>query len=64
MDRSSLDIAVPDGVTALVQLPGSQEQELGSGQHHRLLNFSVTGYVRPMHSSCLLAESQSETFQG
>jgi alpha-L-rhamnosidase len=30
-----LDIAVPDGVTALVQLPGRPPQELGSG-HHRL----------------------------
>ena len=29
-----LDIAVPEGVTALVQLPGTQEQEFGSGQHH------------------------------
>jgi alpha-L-rhamnosidase len=29
-----LDVAVPDGVTALVRLPGSQDQELGSGQHH------------------------------
>ena len=28
-----LDIAVPDGVTAVVQLPGTQEQELSSGQH-------------------------------
>ncbi len=28
-----LDIAVPEGVTALVQLPGMQEQELGGGQH-------------------------------
>jgi alpha-L-rhamnosidase len=28
-----LDIAVPEGVTALVQLPGTQEQELSSGQH-------------------------------
>ncbi|HEY6811374.1 MAG TPA: family 78 glycoside hydrolase catalytic domain [Propionibacteriaceae bacterium] len=30
-----LDVAVPDGVTALVQLPGRPPQELGSG-HHRL----------------------------
>ena len=29
-----LDVAVPDGVTALVQLPGTEAQELGSGQHH------------------------------
>jgi alpha-L-rhamnosidase len=29
-----LDIAVPEGVTALVQLPGSDTAELGSGQHH------------------------------
>ena len=29
-----VDLAVPEGVTALVRLPGSQEQELGSGQHH------------------------------
>ena len=28
-----LDLAIPEGVTALVRLPGSQEQELGSGQH-------------------------------
>ena len=28
-----LDLAVPEGVTALVRLPGTQEQELGSGQH-------------------------------
>jgi alpha-L-rhamnosidase len=32
----AIDLAldVPEGVTALVQLPGSQEQELGSGRHH------------------------------
>jgi alpha-L-rhamnosidase len=35
-----LDVDVPEGVTALVQLPGSQEQELGSGQH-RLSSTSV-----------------------
>ena len=29
-----LDVAVPDGVTALVQLPGTPAQELGRGQHH------------------------------
>ena len=29
-----LDITVPDGVAALVQLPGTEGQELGSGQHH------------------------------
>jgi alpha-L-rhamnosidase len=29
-----LDAAVPEGVTALVQLPGTPAQELGSGQHH------------------------------
>jgi hypothetical protein len=29
-----LDIAVPEGVTALVQLPGSDKAELGSGQHY------------------------------
>ena len=29
-----LDVAVPDGVAALVQLPGTDGQELGSGQHH------------------------------
>jgi alpha-L-rhamnosidase len=29
-----LDVAVPEGVTALVQLPGTPAQELGSGQHH------------------------------
>ncbi len=28
-----LDIAVPDGVTALVQLPNTPAQEFGSGQH-------------------------------
>jgi len=29
-----LDVAVPDGVAALVQLPGAPAQELGRGQHH------------------------------
>jgi alpha-L-rhamnosidase len=29
-----LDIAIPHGVTALLQLPGSQGHELGSGVHH------------------------------
>jgi alpha-L-rhamnosidase len=29
-----LDVAIPDGVAALVQLPGTHVQELGSGQHH------------------------------
>jgi alpha-L-rhamnosidase len=29
-----LDVAIPDGVAALVQLPGTHAQELGSGQHH------------------------------
>jgi alpha-L-rhamnosidase len=28
-----LDIAVPEGVTAVVQLPGKPDQELPSGQH-------------------------------
>jgi len=38
-----LDVAVPDGVTALVRLPGLQEQELGSGQHHLSSAFDTTG---------------------
>jgi alpha-L-rhamnosidase len=29
-----LDIVVPDGVAAMVQLPGSDMQEVGSGRHH------------------------------
>jgi alpha-L-rhamnosidase len=29
-----LDIAIPEGVTALVQLPGTAEHEFQSGQHH------------------------------
>jgi alpha-L-rhamnosidase len=29
-----LDVEIPEGVTAVAQLPGSQEQELGSGRHH------------------------------
>ena len=29
-----LDITVPEGVTALLRLPGTQEQEFGSGQHN------------------------------
>ena len=29
-----LDITVPEGVTALLRLPGTQEQEFGSGQHY------------------------------
>ena len=29
-----LDITVPDGVVAVVQFPGTEGQELGSGQHH------------------------------
>ena len=28
-----LEVAIPEGVTALVQLPNTQEQELGSGRH-------------------------------
>jgi alpha-L-rhamnosidase len=28
-----LDVTIPDGVKAVVQLPGSEEQELGSGRH-------------------------------
>jgi alpha-L-rhamnosidase len=28
-----LDIAIPDGATAVVELPGAKAQELGSGQH-------------------------------
>ena len=28
-----LDVTVPEGVTALVQLPGAQDREVGSGQH-------------------------------
>jgi len=28
-----LDIAIPDGATAVVELPGAEAQELGSGQH-------------------------------
>ena len=37
-----LDVAVPDGVTALVQLPGTPAQELGSGQHHVSSSTSAT----------------------
>jgi alpha-L-rhamnosidase len=29
-----LDIGIPDGVSAVVQLPGSAKQELGGGRHH------------------------------
>jgi alpha-L-rhamnosidase len=29
-----LDVDLPEGVSALVRLPGSQAQELGSGRHH------------------------------
>jgi alpha-L-rhamnosidase len=29
-----LDVAIPDGVAALVQLSGTHVQQLGSGQHH------------------------------
>jgi alpha-L-rhamnosidase len=29
----NLDCSIPEGVTALVQLPGTQEQEFGSGRH-------------------------------
>jgi alpha-L-rhamnosidase len=28
-----LAIAIPDGATAVVELPGAEAQELGSGQH-------------------------------
>ena len=38
-----LDVAVPDGVTALVQLPGTPAQELGSGQHHVSSSAGPTG---------------------
>jgi alpha-L-rhamnosidase len=38
-----LNAAVPDGVTALVRLPGLQEQELGSGQHHLSSAFDTNG---------------------
>jgi alpha-L-rhamnosidase len=37
----ALDIAIPEGVTAVVQLPGTREQEFRSGQH-RLSSTSVT----------------------
>jgi alpha-L-rhamnosidase len=29
-----LDVEIPEGVTAVAQLPGSEEQELASGRHH------------------------------
>ena len=32
--RIEADVAVPEGVTAVVRLPGSPEQELVSGEHH------------------------------
>jgi alpha-L-rhamnosidase len=38
-----LDVAVPDGVTALVQLPGTPAQELGRGQHHVSSSTGATG---------------------
>ena len=37
------DIAVPDGVAALVQLPGSDVQEFGSGRHHISSTHAATG---------------------
>jgi alpha-L-rhamnosidase len=38
-----LEIAIPEGVTALVQLPGTPAQELGSGQHHVASGIGATG---------------------
>jgi alpha-L-rhamnosidase len=38
-----LDVAIPDGVAALVQLPGTHVQELGSGQHHLSSTSGVIG---------------------
>ena len=38
-----LDVAIPDGVVALVQLPGTHVQELGSGQHHLSSTSGVIG---------------------
>jgi alpha-L-rhamnosidase len=38
-----LDVALPEGVTALVRLAGLQERELGSGQHHLSSAFDTTG---------------------
>ena len=37
-----LEVAVPEGVTALVQLPGMSEQELGSGRHRVSSNTGAT----------------------
>jgi alpha-L-rhamnosidase len=33
-----LDVTIPDGVTAQVDLPGSRVQELGGGRHHLSIN--------------------------
>ena len=33
-DAIELDVEIPDGVTALVQLPDGREQELDAGSHH------------------------------
>ena len=38
-----LDVAIPDGVAALVQLSGTHVQELGSGQHHLSSTSGVIG---------------------
>ncbi|HEX6760539.1 MAG TPA: family 78 glycoside hydrolase catalytic domain [Propionibacteriaceae bacterium] len=38
-----LDVAIPEGVAALVQLPGTHVQELGSGQHHLSSTSGVIG---------------------
>ena len=38
-----LDIAVPDGVAALVRLPGSDVQEFGSGRHRLSSPHAATG---------------------
>jgi alpha-L-rhamnosidase len=39
--RVELDVAVPDGVTALLQMPGTKAQEVGSGRHR--VSFSSPG---------------------
>ena len=60
-----LDIVVPDGVAAMVQLPGTDMQELGSGQHHLSTPDLSASDVRadwPTHS-CRLRGPQNETFQ-
>ncbi|SHN44944.1 family 78 glycoside hydrolase catalytic domain [Cryptosporangium aurantiacum] len=43
LDQTTLrvDVLVPDGVSARLELPGAEPEEVGPGRHHRLAPFTV-----------------------